>query len=189
MAQQDLVNNAFAKVEREYFLPEEYKNAARLNQPLPIGYGQTNSQPSTVQMMLKWLDVQAGQKILDIGSGSGWTSALLGYLTGPTGSVDAVEIVPELLTLGEENCRELPIQNITFHMASEDVGWPQSAPYDRILVSASARALPDGLLDQLAAPGRLVIPIGHSVYVYTKDAEGNVRSREHQGFVFVPLVY
>ena len=97
-------------------------------------------------------------------------------------------MIPELLKIGEENCSKVPVHNITFHQAGKNIGWPQNTPYDRILVNASARALPDGLLPQLGTPGILVIPIGYSVHVFTKDATGTVRDQEHPGFVFVPLV-
>jgi protein-L-isoaspartate(D-aspartate) O-methyltransferase len=162
------------------------ENAA-LDAPLPIGFGQTNSQPTTVAMMLDWLDVDPGQKVLDIGSGSGWTTALLAHLVGPKGKVIAVELVPELLEFGRDNAERAGVKNAEFHEADDGYGWPKSAPYERILVSAAARTLPPELIKQLAPGGRMVIPIHNSVWVVKKEDDETIDLVEHPGFAFVPL--
>lgn len=181
------IQDAFEAVDRKDFLPEEYRSHADEDRPLPIGYGQTNSQPSTVRQMLEWLDVEPGQRILDVGSGSGWTTALLGKLVGKSGHIYAVELVPELVDFGRSNCEAAGIRNVEFHEVGETIGLPSHAPYDRILVSAGASRLPDELLEQLKSPGRLVIPVGETIYEIDKDEAGKLTKTEHHGYVFVPL--
>src|SRR6266576_291684 len=145
----DEVAKAFNIVKRSDFLPPDQIGTVDLDDPLPIGFGQTNSQPTTVRLMLEWLEVEPSNKILDVGSGSGWTSALLAYLTGPKGKVYAVEIVPELVNFGRENAEEAGFDNIEFHQAGKGYGLPRFGPYDRILVSAEANELPQELVEQL----------------------------------------
>jgi protein-L-isoaspartate(D-aspartate) O-methyltransferase len=176
------------EVPREAFLPEAMRNLANANVPLPIGYGQTNSQPATVALMLNWLRAEPGNIALDVGSGSGWTSGLLGYCVGSTGRVIAVEKVPELLEFGRDNCEKLGITNVEFHEAGRELGWPAKAPYDRILVSAAASSVPQELTDQLKPGGRMVIPIRNSIYIVEKTKSGEVLEDEIPGFAFVPLV-
>lgn len=182
------VDDAFELVDRQDFLPEEVRSRAKEDRPLPIGYGQTNSQPSTVRQMLEWLGVEPGQTILDIGSGSGWTAALLARLTGKDGYVYAVELVPELVTYGRDNCESAGVTNVTFYQADKHIGLPAHQPYDRILVSAGASRMPDGLLDQLKSPGKLVIPIGETIYEIAKSIDGSIEQIKHPGYVFVPLI-
>lgn len=184
----DRISKAFQTIKRAEFLPDEVKDDADKDIPLPIGYGQTNSQPYTVELMLTWLDPQPGEKILDVGSGSGWTSALLSYLVGSTGIIYSVEKVPELVEFGGQNCRRLRISNVHFYEATNDYGLPEYAPYDRILVSASAVSLPQELVDQLKVDGRLVIPVQNSVITLDKTTANDYDIREHAGFAFVPLV-
>jgi protein-L-isoaspartate(D-aspartate) O-methyltransferase len=184
----DEVAKAFKAVRRSDFLPPEQIGSVDLDAPLAIGYGQTNSQPTTVRLMLEWLEVEPGNKILDVGSGSGWTSALLARLTGPSGTVYAVELVPELVNFGSENCQEADIDNVKFYRAGKDYGLPRFAPYDRILVSAAAQQLPKPLLDQLKPTGKMVIPVLNDVLEIEKDINGKIDIFPHPGFAFVPLV-
>jgi len=158
------IDDAFQIVDRRNFVLPEYRHRSGEDRPLPIGYGQTISQPTTVKDMLLWLDVRSGQHILDVGSGSGWTSALLAELSKPGGRVTAVERISELVELGRTNTQRADAKNIEFHLASERYGWPAGAPYDRILVSASASELPHELINQLKPSGKLVIPIGHTIH-------------------------
>lgn len=182
------IEQAFEAVPRSEFLPEEVQESASEDRPLPIGHGQTNSQPSTVRLMLEWLDAQEGDKVLDVGSGSGWSSALLAYLTGATGSVIATEKIPQLILFGEQNCERLGIKNVTFRQAGHTLGWPAEAPYDRILVSAGAEQLPAKLLDQLKPGGKMVIPVDNEILEIETDSEGEIYVTHHPGFVFVPLL-
>lgn len=182
------IDDAFRTIGRADFLPPETADMQYADIPLPIGYGQTNSQPATVRLMLEWLDPLAGERVLDVGSGSGWTTAMLSYLVGDEGRVYAVERIPELVAFGTANCRRAGCRNVEFHESGPAYGLPKSAPYDRILVSAAAKTLPHELLDQLDTGGRLVIPIGQSVYVINKTDDTSYRSTEHPGFAFVPLV-
>lgn len=159
---------AFARVPRERFLPMAERQNALDNVPLSIGRGQTNSQPSTVADMLRLLDPQPGETVLDLGSGSGWTSMLLAVLVGPTGRVLGVERHPELVessraaieaVIAESADRET-FADVAIHEAVPGaLGLPAEAPFDRILVSAGAESLPDQLVDQLAVGATMVIPV------------------------------
>ncbi len=182
------VDEAFKAVPRINFLRPKNRDQHELDVPIPIGYGQTNSQPSTVRQMLLWLDPQAGDKVLDVGSGSGWTTGLLAYLVGPTGTIYAVEKILELVKFGEENCKQMSIPYVRFFETGDAYGLPDFAPYDRILVSAAAIKLPTALLEQLKIGGRIVIPIKNSILVIDKINEDSYETREYPGFVFVPLV-
>lgn len=182
------LDKAFDKYPRRKFLPDDVVDLAEYDRPLPIGFGQTNSQPYTVERMLEWLDVQIGDNVLDVGSGSGWTTALLSYLTGKNGKVTAVEIVPELVEMGRKNCKKSGVKNANFNLTGKKFGWPKSAPYDRILVSASKSEVPKELIKQLEVGGRMVIPNLTSILVIDKDDQGELEVKEHPGFAFVPLV-
>lgn len=182
------IDKALHVVDRSLFLPAEVRADADLDVPLPIGFGQTNSQPTTVRWMLEWLDPQPGDKVLDVGSGSGWTTALLAHLVGPKGRVYAVELVPELVQFGAHNAKRAGVKNARFFEAGEVFGLPDFAPYNRILVSAAAQEVPNELLVQLQIGGRLVIPVRSSIYVIDKTGRDKYESMEHPGFAFVPLV-
>lgn len=184
----DEVEKAFRQTDRAGFVPTQYQADAGVDAPLPIGFGQTISQPTTVRLMLEWLEVEPGNKILDIGSGSGWTTALLSRLTGPKGRVYAVERIPELVEFGRDNCQRAGIKNARFFLAGERYGLPKFAPYERILVSAAAGGFPDELTDQLAPGGKLVIPVKNDILEVEKAADGTLETNVHPGFVFVPLV-
>lgn len=181
------IDEAFAAVDRRDFVLPQDIDIADEDRPLPIGYDQTISQPSTVRKMLEWLDPQPGDKVLDIGSGSGWTTALLSHIVGPTGKVYAVEIIPELVMMGEQNCQRLGIQNVEFFQASDQIGLVPYAPFNRILVSAAAREMHEELHEQLAPEGKLIIPIQNTIFELTNSARG-WRQHTHPGFAFVPLV-
>lgn len=182
------VDEAFAKADRRNFVLPSYREAASADTPLPIGQGQTISQPATVRMMLDWLDIRRGQHVMDVGSGSGWTTALLSYLVGPKGHVYAVERLPELVEFGQSNVERLGITNVSFHQAGPQYGLEDYGPYDRILVSASADEVPQELKDQLKRGGKMVIPVYNDILELTKLPQNKWDIRRHPGFVFVPLI-
>lgn len=178
---------AFTNAPRERFLPAHLRSMAFVDRPLPLSDGQTNSQPTTVANMLALLDVEPGQRILDVGSGSGWTTALLAELTGPDGVVVGVERVPELVA-GARTALGGSWPWAEVRQATPGVlGAPDAAPFDRILVSAMAAQLPPALLQQLADDAVLVAPVaGLMTRVTRRDGHDDITS--HGAYVFVPLV-
>ena len=178
---------AMTAVPREGFLPPAERARASYDGPLPIGHGQTNSQPRTVADTLRLLDARRGQRVLDVGSGSGWTTAILAELVGAEGSVVGVEIEPDLVAFGRANLTEAGRPWARIEQAEADrLGWPAAAPYDRILVSAESESLPRELLEQLADGGRMVIPVGPRLLLAEKEGE-EIRTSEHGWYRFVPL--
>jgi protein-L-isoaspartate(D-aspartate) O-methyltransferase len=180
------VRAVFEAVPRRDFLPRRLRRFARQDSALEIGYGATNSQPTTVRNMLELLDVQPGQRVLDVGSGSAWTTALLAELVGPEGEVLGVEVVPELVEIGRFNLGGR-WAHASISLAAEGVlGMPERAPYDRILVSAGATRLPGELVEQLAEGGLLVVPVDGVMHRVRRTAEGTLVER-HGRYSFVPL--
>ena len=158
-----------------------------MDRPLPIGWEQTNSQPSTVANMLELLQVQPTHRVLDVGAGSGWTTVLLGSLVGPGGAVIGVELHPQLAVWGAANVRAYGMPWTVLHRAEPEVlGWPQAAPYDRILVSAEADELPRALTDQLRTGAIMVIPVRGQLLRVTAT-EAGLEITEHGPYRFVPL--
>ncbi len=171
--------------------PNDLKGLAEANTALPIGYGQTISQPLVVAFMIEQLDPQSGDKILDIGSGSGWTTALLSYIVGSKGKVIALEIIPELKEFGEKNVSKynfIKEGRTEFLCADGSKGYEKEAPFDRILASASGGELPRYWKEQLKIDGRIVAPIRSSIWVFIKKSEKEFEELEYPGFAFVPLI-
>ncbi len=187
---QHRVQAAFDAVPREPFLPRRKRRYAGEDRPIEIGHGQTNSQPRTVRAMLELLDARPGDRVLDLGCGSGWTSALLGALVGESGLVLGVEIVPALAKLARHNVRATSGAHVDIQMADPSaLGAPDLAPFDKILVSAQATAMPDPLIAQLAVGGRLVVPIQTVMTVVDRLGEDEVSVHEHGRYSFVPLIW
>ncbi|MDD9205295.1 protein-L-isoaspartate O-methyltransferase, partial [Georgenia sp. 10Sc9-8] len=156
----DRIAAAMADIPRSLFLPADQQRFAAADQALRIGHGATCSQPSTVVRMLRLLDPQPGHRVLDVGSGSGWTTALLSVLVAPGGAVVGVELEPALVETGRANLARAGAAGARIVQARAGaLGWPEEGPYDRVLVSAEARSVPPALLDQLADGGRLVLPV------------------------------
>lgn len=183
------VIDAFRAADRKYFVPQAFEEYIYADTPLSIGDGQTISQPSTVAFMLEHLDVEEADRVLDIGSGSGWTTALLCQMVGEEGSVTGLERVDALVDQGKKNLSKLSLHpNCRIQKAGEKLGFP-GKKFDRILVSASANEIPEELFSQLNIEGVLVIPVGNSIFKFKKISESEVQKEEFYGFVFVPLIY
>ncbi len=179
---------AFETIDRKNFILEDFRDHIYIDRPLPIGKDQTISQPSTVAFMLEHLEPQKGDKILDIGSGSGWTTALLCHIVGPEGSVIGLERHDELVERGRQNFARLDLpEHCRIEKAGEALGKP-GKQFDKILVSASAEEIPEELFAQLKVGGIMVIPVKNSIYRFKKLSDTKVEAQEYPGFVFVPLV-
>jgi protein-L-isoaspartate(D-aspartate) O-methyltransferase len=184
-AGRDAVDAVMAATPRANHLPRGQQQYADLDRALPIGYGQTNSQPTTVRAMLRALRVGPGMRVLDVGSGSGWTTVLLARLVGETGRVIGVERIDELVADGARAvaAADVPWASIR-HARGNVLGVPEEAPFDRILVSAQAHDVPRQLVAQLGEGGLMVVPVeGQLLRV---DARG--REEDLGCYVFVPLV-
>ena len=175
---------AFERVDRENFIPEKEKKYAYEDTALPIGYMQTISQPYTIAFMLDLFELKDKQKILEVGSGSGYVLALLSQLS-PQGKIFGIERIKELAENSRKKLKKY--RNIKIIHGSGFRGVKEEAPFDRILVSASAESIPKNLINQLKNNGILVIPVRDSILKIQKTKEGN-KVEEHHGFRFVPLI-
>ncbi|MDP2664078.1 MAG: protein-L-isoaspartate O-methyltransferase [bacterium] len=182
---------AFRKIKRVDFLPEDSKDLAEVDTALSIGQGQTISQPLVVAFMIELLEPKEGDKILDVGSGSGWTSALLAEIVGEKGKVIALEVVPELKEFGEKNVAKYGFTKegrVEFFCADATKGYSREAPFDKILASASGLRLPQPWKEQLRIGGKIVMPINSSIWLFEKEGDNQFKRKEYPGFVFVPLI-
>jgi len=181
--------DAFKEIDRKYFVPESFEEHIYVDAPLPIGNNQTISQPSTVAFMLEKLEPRRGDKVLDIGSGSGWTTSLLCHIVGEKGSVTGLERMDALVEQGKKNLSQFQFgDHCRIQRAGEKLGLP-GEQFDRILVSASAEQVPEELFSQLNVGGILVIPVGNSIFKFKKISDTSIDREEFYGFVFVPLIY
>jgi len=177
---------------REWFLPPHLARDAYNDAPLPIGSGQTISQPFVVALMTERLGPRRTHRILEIGTGSGYQTAILAYLAG-NGKVFTVERLPDLLVEAEERFRRLGLTNIETRLGDGAAGWPEEAPFDGIIVAAAAPRVPEPLAAQLKPGGRLVIPVGDLatqelvILERSKNGEGLVQ-QQAGGVRFVPLI-
>jgi protein-L-isoaspartate(D-aspartate) O-methyltransferase len=184
------VESALRKIPRHEFVPESELDYAYNNEPLPIMKNQTISQPGVVTRMTEWLDVKDGQKILEIGTGSGWQSAILSYLVG-TGNVYSVERHPKLVKFAQENLKKLNIDNVHVVLGDGSIGYPKESPYDRIIITAACTKIPLPLIEQLGENGLIIAPVGdasQSLVLLQKTSKGIVEIRNESHYVFVPLV-
>lgn len=183
--------DAFRYVDRKLFVPEEHKAEAYENKPLPIGFDQTISQPLTVAFMLELLQAQPGDKVLDVGAGSGWQSALLSFIVGETGKVVGMERIAELKNSAVDNLMQCPEldQRITMLIGDGSVGYAPEAPYDRIVAAAvSEESVPVEWKDQLKIGGTIVAPVGQSIVFMRKITPEKFEMKSYFGFSFVPLI-
>lgn len=182
------VVSAFKKVDRKDFVPERLKDFAYVNEPLAIGEGQTISQPLTVAFMLELLELAAGQKVLDIGTGSGWQAALLAEIVGWHGKVISIERIKSLLEQARYNLLKFHFNNLELVIGDGSLGYPDEAPYDRIVAAAVAKEIPQAWRDQLKIGGIIVAPRGGSLVKLTKYNVAEFKEEDFPGFVFVPLI-
>jgi protein-L-isoaspartate(D-aspartate) O-methyltransferase len=181
---------AFQQVDRRDFVLPEDEIEPYGDYPLSIGFGQTISQPSTVAFMFELLQPKEGDIVLDVGSGSAWTTALLSEIVGERGFVYGVELVPELVDFGRDNLATYGFDNTEIYQASAGIlGLPEQGPYDKILVSAAGYDLPEELVEQLKVGGRMVIPVDDSILKVDKVSEDDIQEERYHGFAFVPLKY
>ena len=183
------VLEALRCVPRDRFVPERERGCAFENRPLSIGHGQTISQPYVVAYMTQTLDIQPGERVLEIGTGSGYQTALLAELTD---EVFSIEIVPQLAKRARATLDELGYETVHTKVGNGRDGWPQEAPFDAIIVTAAAEHIPPQLLDQLAPGGRLLMPVGRAsagqdLVLVRRDARGRVSRRFLLPVRFVPL--
>lgn len=179
---------AMAGVDRALFVPEEHRREACLDIPLPIGGGQTISAPHMVATMCDLLDLAPGQRVLEVGAGSGYQAAVMARLVAP-GRVHTVEVLPELAERARANLRAAGVGNATVAVGDGSLGLPEHAPYDRIAVTCSAPEVPPPLLEQMAPGGRMAIPVGRVLQELFLVVKGDGVVRQPRGAVaFVPLV-
>lgn len=184
------VRAALGKVERHRLVPPEQRALAYRNHPLPIGQGQTISQPYIVALSTDLIAPQPHHTVLEVGTGSGYQAAVLAEVVA---RVYSIEIVQALAVTAEKNLRELQYQNIEFRTGDGYKGWPERAPFDAIVVTAAAPRVPEALLAQLKPGGKMVIPVGatgetQELLLITKDADGGIRQKMILPVRFVPLV-
>lgn len=186
----DPVIGAFSEIGRIEFIPDHLASEADADIALPIGHGQTISQPRTVAFMFELLQPQRGQNILDVGSGSGWTTAMLSYIVGKDGRVTALERLHELFEFGKNNVEKFKYVSKGIAECLEGdgySGYEPNAPYDRILVSAAVEEIPEALKKQLKVGGIMVIPVHNDIWYVERRGEDDFYKEEFPGFSFVPL--
>lgn len=186
----DVVARAARAVRREEFLPEAQRGHAREDRPLPIGHAQTASQPTLVAEMTRELELRRESRVLEVGTGSGYQTAILAELAA---EVFTIERIPELALAARVRLRRLGYGNIHYRVGDGAAGWPEAAPFEAIIVTAAPTTIPPALVTQLAAGGRMVIPVGvnpddQTLVKVTKDCDGRVTERPLFGVRFVPLV-
>ena len=184
------VRRALARVERHRLVPPHGARAAYENRPLPIGHGQTISQPYIVAVSTDLLGLEGGERVLDVGTGSGYQAAVLAEIAA---QVYSIEIVPQLAEAARERLSALGYRNIEVRVGDGYAGWPEQAPFDAIIVAAAAPEVPRALVAQLKPGGRLVIPVGgawtgQALRVVTRRAEGGHDEKDVLPVRFVPLV-
>ncbi|MFP3321332.1 MAG: protein-L-isoaspartate(D-aspartate) O-methyltransferase, partial [Acidilobus sp.] len=187
------VEEAMLAIPREVFVPEDQRPYAYEDRPLPIGFGQTISAPSVVARMTELLQVRKGQKVLEVGTGSGYQASILAWLVGEKGHVWTIERIPELAARAKGAIESIGLgDRVTVIVGDGSLGYPEAAPYDRVVVTAAAPRPPHSLLSQLSVNGRMVIPIGgrsgQVLTVFEKKGPDSYEEFYDLEVLFVPLV-
>jgi protein-L-isoaspartate(D-aspartate) O-methyltransferase len=184
------VKHAFLTIPREAFIPDSLKNYAYVDTPLDIGQGQTISAPHMVAIMCESLDIKDDQKILEIGTGSGYHAAIVAKLVGETGHVYTIERFESLAKKATENLNQIDITNVIVEVGDGSCGLPSYQPYDRIYVTCAAPKIPQPLIDQLQDSGKLLVPIGdkYCELILLEKEKGKTVVHRLGGCVFVPLI-
>lgn len=186
------VEEAMMNVPRHEFVPESMLGSAYYDTPLPIGKGQTISAPHMVAMMLERLDLKDGQKVLEVGGGSGYHAALVAYLTGEKGLVISVERIGTLAERAREVIKKLGLdKRVVMVVGDGSLGWEKKAPYDRIFITCASPQIPPPLVNQLIDGGKLLIPLGslHLQTLVLAEKRGNkIKKKSYGGCMFVPLI-
>ena len=183
--------NAFKTVPRELFVPSEYANYAYDDIPLPIGRSSTISQPSTVAIMLEFLEPKENEMVLEIGAGSGWQACLLASCVGKKGKVVTIEIDKFIADLARRNIAKTGSRNTEVIEGDGSVGYSKGAPFDKIIYTAAVPEVPKVVLDQLKVKGTLVAPVGNEfiqiLKIINKTSEKSIKEKDFGSFLFVPL--
>ncbi|MCG7853919.1 MAG: protein-L-isoaspartate O-methyltransferase [Methanosarcinaceae archaeon] len=185
------VLDAMLRVPRHLFIPEGLRRDAYVDTPLPIGHGQTISAPHMVAIMCDLLDLHEGQRILEIGTGSGYNAAVMAELVGKTGHIYTVERIAPLVDFAKKNLNDTGYTNVTVILEDGSGGYSEFSSYDRITVTCAAPDIPEPLVEQLKPGGLLAIPVGDNIqhlYLVKKDLDGTVHKESKGGVVFVPLI-
>ncbi|MBI1936300.1 protein-L-isoaspartate O-methyltransferase [Candidatus Woesearchaeota archaeon] len=184
------VIGAFKKIPREIFVPEDKMDEAYGDYPVSIGKGQTISQPSTVVIMTEALEIKEGDKILEVGTGSGYHAAIISCLIGNKGKLVSTEIIPELAKLAQKNIKKLKIKNIKIIEHDGSEGYENEAPYDKIVITAACPKIPNPLINQLKENGIIVAPVGdmnEQLMIKGTKKNGKLAEEKMGNFIFVPL--
>jgi len=187
------VIKASRKVKRERFCTSEHKDEAYEDRPLPIISGQTISQPTTVAMMTEALKLKNGQKVLEIGTGSGYQAAIISEVVGKRGNVYSVERIEELANFAKKNLKHEGYKNVEVITGDGSIGVKDRAPFDRIIVTAGSPKVPEALKSQLKVGGKIVIPVGpqydvQEMFIITKKRRDKFEVKDLGPFTFVPLI-
>ena len=179
----------FHTLDRSVFIDNENKALAQLDAPLPIGFGQTISQPSLVVRMTDWLNLESQSRVLEIGTGSGYQTAFLAEFSS---QVYTIERIPELAATAQSRLENLGYTNIHYKIGDGSVGWAEEAPFDRIIVTAAPQRMPDDVVSQLAPGGVMVLPVGPSGWQQllriTRDTQGQLHTQTLADVAFVAMI-
>ena len=187
----DIELNAFNEVYREDFIPENLRDAAYQDMPLPLLRGKTISQPTTVMIMTHALELQRGEKVFEIGTGSGYQAGIIAKIVGEKGKVITTEVIPELIQFAKQNFRKAKISNVFVYEDDGSNGMSSEAPFDKIIITAACKEFPKPMLEQLKPEGIIVGPVGNKheqeMVRGIKDKDGHLELEFLGPFLFTPM--